>query len=113
MIFATFAAGTVLSAVLFGIALATGDRAGMAWFGLGLLFFGYPTCRVAAFLLDVRYRLFGGRFAGVASDPPAQPRPRRTRHFSPRSILAALSDYVLTVTLAGLVVLLLMLMLGA
>ena len=118
MIFATFAIGTVLSAALFGVAVVTGDRAGMAWFGLGLVFFGYPTGRVCLWLLDHRFRLFGGRFAGPAAAPPfgpavPTPRPPANRRLTRHRLLSALAEYVLGVTLAGVAMLLLGMMFAA
>ena len=51
MVFATFATGTVLSAGLLALSLATGNGAGIAWFGIGLIFFGYPTLRTLYWIL--------------------------------------------------------------
>jgi hypothetical protein len=107
MIFATFAAGSVLCAGLLAYAVLSGDGSAIAGYGIGLIFFGYPTCRVSLWLLDHRFGCFGGRFAGP---PPARQAVRRVRVLTPRRLLAALADYVLAVTLAALAVLLLGLM---
>lgn len=105
MVFRVFAVATVLCAYALVLALLEGDGKAALGAAVGVLYFGYPTCRVLAVLIDLRYGLFGGRQLENLLAPGRTARAGRPR-------LGGLLDHIHIVIISGLSTLALLLLLA-